>query len=123
MSVLENTAVAVVPNGTELSDFDSLVERYLTFAIKSAENIIRLAETLVEASNLGEPKLLDFCTRVRLKYNGSTYRKQLKIGQEASRFEPFLERMPNNWTTVYKLAKLTKAQFDRVARMSDLHQR
>ena len=51
---------------------------------------------------------------VGLEHEGSTFRKLLKIGNEASRFEPFFERMPNSWTTVYTLAKLEKDKFDRV---------
>ena len=104
-------------NGTGAPLLDDLVERYLTFAKKSAENIIKLAETLVEAkAALHELELRDFCKMVGLEFGGSTYRKLLKIGQEASRFEPFFQRMPNSWTTVYKLATLEKDKFDHVAR-------
>ena len=38
----------------------------------------------------------------------------MMIGKEASCFQPFLDRLPNNWTTLYKLAKLEAHVFDRV---------
>lgn len=107
----------LVPNGTSDSLFDSLVERYRTFAKKSAENIIQLAETLVEAkAKLSGMQLHDFCQAVGLDQNGSKFRKRLTIGQEASRFEPYVDRLPTNWTTIYKLASLDGTVFDRVAK-------
>jgi hypothetical protein len=112
------TATMDVQNGTEVGStiYVDLVQRYYSFAKNSAENIIKLAETLVEAKGrLSDTELQKFCNDVGLPYDGSTYRKLMKIGTEASRFEPFVERMPNNWTTVYKLAKLEKGAFDRVA--------
>ena len=112
------TTSVTVQNGTEIAApiYADLVQRYYSFAKKSAENIIKLAETLVEAKDkLSDTELQKFCGDVGLQYEGSTYKKLMKIGAEASRFEPFVERMPNNWTTVYKLAKLEKGAFDRVA--------
>jgi hypothetical protein len=102
-----------VPNGTATSRLDELINRYNSFAKKSAENIIKMAETLVDAERLSELERHAFCAAVSL--SRPTYQKLLKIGQEASRFEPFLEQLPNSWTTLYKLAALEIKQFDRVA--------
>ena len=109
----------VVPNGTEVSStvHIQLVNQYRTFAKHTAANIIKLAETLVEAEDsLSKRELRQFCEDVGLEYDGSTYRKLMKIGKEVSRFEPFVERMPSNWTTVYKLASLDRDKFDQVTR-------
>jgi hypothetical protein len=111
-----NTLVTV-PNGTEIASptYVALVTKYRTFAKQTAENIIRLAETLVEAKGkLQAADFLKFCAEVGLEHDGSTFRKLMKIGNEASRFEPFFEQMPNNWTTVYRLATLEKNVFERV---------
>jgi hypothetical protein len=112
----ESNSLVPVPNGTEASIFDGLVNRYRGFARKSAEHIIKLGETLLEAKQtLSDQRLKDFCHEVRLEHDGSTFRKLLKIGEEASRFEPFVESMPVGWTTIYKLATLEKDKFDTVA--------
>jgi hypothetical protein len=95
------------------SRVDELINRYNSFAKQSAENIIKMAETLVDAERLSELERHAFCAAVSL--SRPTYQKLLKIGQEASRFEPFLEQLPNSWTTLYKLAALEIKQFDRVA--------
>jgi hypothetical protein len=116
------TNVAFVPNGTQMDSLEyvHLVEKYRLFAKKSAENIIGLAETLVIAEdNLAPSNFRQFCEEVGLKQDGSTFRKLIEIGKKVSRFQPFVERMPNTWTTVYKLASLKENEFDRVTK-SDL---
>ena len=97
----ELNSLVPVPNGTEASVFDDLVNRYRGFAKKSAENTIKLGETLLEAKQtLSHQRLKDFCHEVNLKHGGSTFRKFLKIGKEASRFEPFNGSTPVAWTTM-----------------------
>jgi hypothetical protein len=112
----ESNSLVPVPFGTAASVFDDLVNRYRGFAKKSAENTIKLGETLLEAKQtLSDQRLKDFCHEVDLKYGGSTFRKFLKIGKEASRFEPFNGSTPVAWTTIHKLATLEKDKFDTVA--------
>src|SRR5262249_3589166 len=112
----KNNTEAPAPNGAETSKLSELIKQYLSFGKMSAENFIKKCETLVEVEKLSDADRRGFCTVVKLEYSGSksTYRKLLKIGQEASRFEPFLDRLPNNWTTLYPLAELDRDKFDRV---------
>jgi hypothetical protein len=125
LSLLEiGDAEYPVPNGTgvltetdrESSAVLDLVQRYKTFQRKTAESYIRMAATLAEAHRqLSDMRLHDFCSAVGLEKGGSTYKKMLKIGQKLSRFEPFLDRLPDAWTTIHKLASLENHEFDRVA--------
>jgi hypothetical protein len=111
----QNTAPACGEPLTEVETptFLDLVDRYLTFAKASAENIIALAKTVKDAKDhLSENELDMFCDRVRLNRRSSTFRKLMKIGENAARFEPFIEKLPSAWTTVYKLAMLSDAEFD-----------
>ena len=121
----------LVPNGTRsLEDpekkqqYHDLLSRYRGYAKASAENIVKMAETLyqakeslsnltVESSRYTFPR---FCEDVGLDPKGSTCRKFLVIGQEATRFYPFLDRLPNNWTTVYRLANMDKEEFDGITK-------
>jgi hypothetical protein len=115
----EQAPVPLVQNGTSNDPefFESLVERYLTFGKKTAANVLKLAETLAEAkSQLLTPDLKRFCVAVRLEHEGSTFRKLLVIGQKVSRFETYIERLPCNWTTLYKLASLEGDEFDQVTK-------
>lgn len=108
-----------VLNGTEIdsSTYVSLVQQYRHFAKEFAANIVKLAETLVIAKqNLAPVHFDKFCDEVGLHKDGSTYRKLMIIGENASRFEPFYDRLPNAWTTVYKLASIKQNEFDRVTK-------
>ena len=108
----------IFPNG----NFDikpeivSFVDRYQTFLRKTAEAILGLAETLVQAeTELNGVDFLIFCQKVGLVKGSTTYSKLKQIGERSDRFRPFVDRLPNTWTTIYKLAKLQPDQFARVS--------
>jgi hypothetical protein len=105
----EVTGLTVLPNGSAaVSAFDKLVERFRLFAKRSAENTLELGKILLEVKEHFPDRIEAFCASVGLKNKSPTFWKLLKIGQEATRFEPFSDQVPGNWTTVYKLAKLKK---------------
>jgi len=111
------TPVALVQNGTVISTVVSdYVNRYRTFARKTAEAIIELSVTLIEAkSELSDEEFVIFCETVGLKKGDSTFKKMMKIGEHATRFRPFLSSLPNSWTTLYKLTCLPFDKFDYLA--------
>jgi len=94
----------------------------------SAETFIKRAEILKKAkAELGENELdytfEGFCEELGMKPRASskgqlvehsTVKKMLKIGKEASRFYPVLDQLPDNWTTLYELAKLDEDTFNQV---------
>ena len=107
-----------VPNGTEplSAEVAHYVDRYRGFARQTADGIIGLAMTLVEAEEkLSTAEFKIFCELVGIPKGGPIYKKFTKIGEAATRFEPYMEKLPSNWTTVYKLAALPPDKFDRVA--------
>ena len=112
-------SMTTTTNATDICspEYVHLVQRYLRFAKASAENIVKLAETLYVAQRTLAPDHFDsFCAEVSLDKDGSTYRKLFEIGKKAARFEPFFDRMPSAWTTVYKLATIENDEFDRVTK-------
>ena len=107
-----------VPNGTETlsAEVAHYVDRYRGFARQTADGIIGLATTLVEAEEkLSTAEFKIFCELVGIPKGGPVYKKFTKIGEAATRFEPYMEKLPSNWTTVYKLAALPPDKFDHVA--------
>ena len=107
------TPVALVQNGTVISTVVSdYVNRYRTFAKQTAQSILGLAVTLVEAKKqLSSDDFTTFCNEISLKKDGSTYKKIMKIGNVAPRFDEVVELLPNSWTTIYDLAKLNTIEF------------
>ena len=121
---MENTKTAsnstnvAFPNGNTVitPDVVRYVERYQTFARKTAESIIGLAKTLVEAEEkLNGVDFSIFCDEVGITKGDTTYSKLKKIGENASRFNPYLQNLPNAWTTIYQLAKLEPNKFAQIA--------
>ncbi len=99
-----------------LSPMDQLVQQFNSFAAKSAENFLKLAGTLVRAEDeLSKRDLSLFGEKVWIKQGGPKYRKLLIIGKKISRLEPYLKSLPNNWTTLYKLASVDAQEFKLVA--------
>jgi hypothetical protein len=110
--------IPAIPNGNEIVTpaIQCYVNRYNTFLKKTAESILGLAQTIIEAEN--DLNGVDFeilCRQIGLERNGPTHSKLKTIGQQLSRFQPFTERLPNSWTTLYKLAKLSPDNFERVS--------
>jgi hypothetical protein len=68
-----------------------------------------------QAKNMGEEWYI-FCGQVSLDPEGSTVRKLLVIADNATRFASFVGQMPNQWTTIYQLARLEIASFERVTK-------
>jgi hypothetical protein len=116
---MENVATPIaVPNGTDITSPLVLdyVSRYRGFIRKTAESILGLAQTLIEAeSDLDEVEFAIFLDEINVERGSSTYSKLKKIGETLSRFSPFLEKLPNTWTTLYELSKMNPPEFDRVA--------
>src|SRR6476661_1836949 len=101
--------------------YTELAKQYKTFAKTAAENILKLAETLVRAKAELAPREFDhFCEEVSLKKDRATFRKLMKIGEKYARFEPVLNRLPNQWTTIYKLATISEEGFQRVLNSNQL---
>lgn len=107
----------VTASGTEISTaaYADLVTRYRSFARKTAEGIYQMAITVVEAKNrLNAAELIQFCEEVGLRHDSPSFRKWLKLGENAPRFQPVLHRIPSSWTTWYPLTNLDQDVFDRV---------
>src|SRR5262249_12405009 len=102
---------ALFPNGN--SDLDRLIKQYRSCAKESAANTIKMAQTVAEASE----KLNTFDQRKfwdEFNISKSTRSKLETIAEKASRFDPFLDKCPSSWTTLYVLSKLKSDQFDLV---------
>jgi hypothetical protein len=109
------SVIPVTPTEILNSKVAALVERYRFFAKASAENVIALAKTIVEAdSQLRQDELEEFCREAGINRKSATYRKLKDIGLKADRFETHLDRLPSAWTTVYKLAALPEQDFEKV---------
>lgn len=102
----------------------ALTERYMTAGKKSVEQIFAVADVIVEAhAEFGETHLLEFYKRIGVEKDGATSKKHLKIGKNKLRFVPYMQLLPNCWTTIYELAKLEKGKFQQLIDDKMVHPR
>ena len=101
---------------------ETLVDRYRKAVKASSKNILDIAKTIYQVEKeLGVIYKDAFYQTVELDPKGSTVRKLKKIGEEFTRFQPFLDKLPNTWTTLYELASMDKEDFARVVDAGVLH--
>lgn len=95
---------------------DEYVDRYNALLCKSADTFIALGETLYEAKeSLSNDDFKLFLEKTGLNNSKSTYSKLIKIGEEAPRLRPYVNNLPQSWTTLYALSKLEADQFEKIA--------
>lgn len=108
-----------VQNGTsdQADRVNDLVEKFRGFTKQAAASIIEMAKVLVQAKVvLSSENFAYFCEKVGVDPDGTTCRKLKIIGDHASRFDAVIDKLPNNWTTIYGLARLPANEFDLLAK-------
>lgn len=91
------------------------VERFSKSMKQTAESILEVGNIIYEAcQNLGPVPLEQFCKEIRVSSNDLMFKKLKKIGENHARLEANVTKLPNNWTTIYKLAVITAEQFAKV---------
>jgi hypothetical protein len=114
----DKALLETVPNRTTVFSSEAVkyIDQYRSFARQTANAIINLGLTLIEAEDKLNPvdfKL--FCDEVSVPKGGSVYKKLRVIGGASKRLLVCADRLPNTWTTIYTLASVTPDQFERVA--------
>ena len=91
------------------------VDRFNKSMKQTAESILEMGNVIYEASqNLGPVPLSQFCKEIRMDSNNAMFKKLKRIGESHLRLEANVTKLPNNWTTIYKLAVITAEQFAKV---------
>jgi hypothetical protein len=97
---------------------DELVGKYVAqfnaFGRKSAEGVIGMGQTVLEAKEKleDENEFRRFCNRIRFENGSSAIRKLIQIGKKADLLYKHLERLPSSWTTLYQMSQLTEEQLE-----------
>ncbi len=106
-----------VLNGTALRSINEpivmYIEQFKMFGKSGAESIIKQCETVVSAEEqLSTHNFKRFLIEIDVEKSSSTFRKMKSIGKAAVRFKEIVDRLPNEWTTLYALSVLESAEFD-----------
>lgn len=94
-------------------DVNSLVKHYLFLTKRGSAATIEIAELIVIAdSQLAKDEKDLFDKKAGLAKRKSFRKKLCVIGKKAERFRDHLDKLPNCWTTIYKLAQLSDRDFE-----------
>ena len=81
--------------------------------INSACSILNIANVFVQAKHdLSKTDFDDFLKLTKYAEKSSSVRKWLRIGNAYVRLAPLADRLPPNWSTIYKLATLKANELD-----------
>src|SRR5690349_20838067 len=110
------TESEIVPDGTPVDDLaafialadneeqpptgDQLAAHFNRHERKTVESILVQAVAVHRASYLRDKEELTFFLKVGFGKDSPTFRKWNQIGREVTRFQPFINRLPPNWTTI-----------------------
>jgi hypothetical protein len=101
-------------------EIEKYSKQFLSLAKASTENTVAMCEVLHKAKLEFKEKHNDkqlfqaLCKHVGYTKgaNDPTIKKFLRIGECAERFKPYLDRLPNSWTTLYEITQLDTELFD-----------
>lgn len=121
MDTLNSALVAYHDNSVQIGtalitpEITRYVDTYRSFVRKTAESVIGLAVTIVEAAeNLSDEDFQTFCNEIDIKKGSAFYKKLMSIGRAAPRLQVASDVLPTSWTTIYLLATIPPQQFDRL---------
>ena len=96
----------------ESNEISILVEKFNSFARKTAEGVLEMGKVVYQAKRLKESEFHRFCEIVGMSGSSSTVQKLIKIGEKYEFLIGHAEKLPANWTTVYELARLTEDKIE-----------
>ncbi len=97
---------------------DSLITKFQDNAKTVVENIIQMAESVVEMHNKYTQEILNkndleyFCKSVKLERTGSQYRKYICIGKNAEMFRQRIETIPQSISVLYEMTTLDAEELE-----------
>jgi len=95
-----------------LTDKEQFVQDFHAFAKKTARATLEMCKVVYDAKHtLTNDNFDGFCREIGQKSSDSTIRKYLAIGEKYDDFINYADRLPNSWTSIYKITQIDSATF------------
>lgn len=88
-------------------------DQFKGYARKTAEGVLEMARVVYDAKQLDKAEFEVFCAVVGYKSDSSTIRKLNSIGEKYQILLSRTQSLPNSWTTLYQVSRLTTEMIDR----------
>jgi hypothetical protein len=117
---LEKVELETVLDQSTSAEIEQYTQQFLSLAKTSTENTVAMCEVLHKAKQAFKEKdtknvlFTELCKSIGYDKgaNDPTIKKFLRIGESAERFRPYLDRLPNSWTTLYEITQLDEELFN-----------
>jgi hypothetical protein len=95
-----------------LTDKEQFVQDFHGFAKKTAQSTLEMCKVVYDAKHtLTNDNFDSFCREIGQKSSDSTIRKYLAIGEKYHDFINYADRLPNSWTSIYKITQIDSTTF------------
>ena len=96
-----------------MKNIDYFVNEINSLGKKSVESILKQGLTMVDAKQtLGKADYQDFLDKTHYAEKSASVRKWICIGNAFMRLNSIADKLPPNWSTLYKLSSLPIDKFD-----------
>jgi len=122
---MSNLIVNTRYENTVNPNIESSVVEFKTFAKKTAESILEMGRVVYEAKRKFKNNREDFemfSERIGFKPASSSIKKLTQIGKSYMTLKERSKYLPNNWTTLYLIARLTSEQLQEFIDQGLIHQ-
>ena len=95
-----------------LTDKEQFIQDFHGFAKKTAQSTLEMCKVVYDAKHtLTNDNFNSFCREIGQKSSDSTIRKYLAIGEKYDDFINYADRLPNSWTSIYKITQIDSTTF------------
>jgi hypothetical protein len=95
-----------------LTDKEQFVQDFHSCAKKTAKATLEMCKVVYDAKyTLTKDNFDSFCREIGQKSSDSTIRKYVAIGEKYDDFINYADRLPNSWTSIYKITQIDSTTF------------
>jgi hypothetical protein len=93
----------------EPTGVNEMAKKFNNYAKKTAESVLQMAKVVSDMkARRNKVEFEEFCDLIRYKSDSSLIRKFAQIGSKFNQLMANADKLPNTWTTVYQIAKLSE---------------
>ncbi len=122
---MNNLSVNTKSSNISVDFIQESVTEFKGYARKTAENILEMGRVVFETKNKLKGKRAEFeifCTKIGFKSTSSSFKKLSQIGKGYTELKSQAQNLPNNWTTLYEISRLTSAELKKYIAEGVIHQ-
>ncbi|MDN4017155.1 hypothetical protein [Zwartia panacis] len=122
---MSNSSVNTKLSNNGINFIQESATEFKGYARKTAENILEMGRVVFETKSKlkgNKAEFEIFCTKIGFKSTSSSIKKLSQIGKGYTELKSQAQNLPNNWTTLYEISRLTSAELKKYIAEGVIHQ-